>query len=90
MGQQQRAALIRALLVRPALLLLDEPTGALDDEAAERVEALLQRRSREEGLAVLAATHQIQRARRWCHRFFRIHDGEVRPSDVLSPEEAPE
>jgi predicted ABC-type transport system involved in lysophospholipase L1 biosynthesis ATPase subunit len=56
-GEMQRVALCRALLRRPRLLLADEPTGNLDEESGARVMDLLLRLAREEGSALLYATH---------------------------------
>jgi putative ABC transport system ATP-binding protein len=57
-GQRQRAAVARALLARPALLLLDEPVSALDPANTEAVEALIAELAREAGSAVLLASHK--------------------------------
>jgi putative ABC transport system ATP-binding protein len=56
-GEQQRVAIARALAKRPALLLADEPTGALDLPAARRVLAILQGLNAEQGLTVILITH---------------------------------
>ena len=56
-GEQQRLALIRALIHRPALVLADEPTGNLDDAAASRARRLLFDQLRHRGTAALIATH---------------------------------
>jgi putative ABC transport system ATP-binding protein len=56
-GEQQRAAIARALLLRPALLCADEPTGNLDTASSEMVMDLLARLQREMGLTVVVATH---------------------------------
>lgn len=66
-GQQQRLALVRALLADPGVLLLDEPTSALDPEALQSVEDLLAERC-EAGLACLVVTHDRAQIERWCHR----------------------
>jgi putative ABC transport system ATP-binding protein len=59
-GQQQRVALARALLVRPALLLADEPTANLDDANAAAVLELLAERARDAGATLLVATHDAR------------------------------
>lgn len=56
-GEQQRAAIARAVLNRPAVLLADEPTSALDDVNAEAVMALLNAQAKETGAALVVATH---------------------------------
>lgn len=56
-GELQRAALARALVHEPALVIADEPTGNLDSENGQRVLELLRRLNRETGVAVLLATH---------------------------------
>lgn len=75
-GQRQRVALARALLLRPALLLCDEPTGNLDGETAEVVTSLLARQARDEGAAVLAVTHtrQVLRA---AQRALKLEGGKL-------------
>ena len=62
-GERQRLALLRALSVGPSVLLLDEPTGALDPEATKAVEALVMTLCRE-GLAVVWITHDPEQAQR--------------------------
>jgi putative ABC transport system ATP-binding protein len=56
-GQAQRAAIARALLLRPTLVLADEPTASLDDASCEAVTSLLRSSASEEGAALLVATH---------------------------------
>jgi polar amino acid transport system ATP-binding protein len=73
-GEQQRAAIARALAMDPEVLLLDEPTSALDDARAERLTELL-RRLVEAGLALVAVTHDAEFARRLGGRVFRLEDG---------------
>jgi UDP-glucose/iron transport system ATP-binding protein len=68
-GEKQRLALVRALLLNPAVLLLDEPTGPLDQESVARVEALLHERIAA-GIAVLLVTHDTSQAERLAlHRY---------------------
>ena len=75
-GEQQRAALARALITRPKLLLADEPTGDLDNRTAEVIFELIARLHREHQLSSLIATHNYSFARR-CHRVLRIEAGWV-------------
>ncbi len=63
-GEQQRVAIARALANSPRLLLADEPTGNLDPHTAEEVFALLLRVAREQGVATLVATHNVELALR--------------------------
>lgn len=65
-GQQQRACLVRALLVEPAVVLLDEPTSALDEQAMESVEDLLTDQADQNGLAVVVVSHSRSQAQRMC------------------------
>jgi len=63
-GEQQRVALVRALLVDPDVLLLDEPTSALDPDATSAVEKLI----RESGKGILLVTHDAALSQRSCAR----------------------
>ena len=75
-GEQQRAALARALITKPKLLLADEPTGDLDNRTAETVFTLISRLHGEHGLSSLIATHNHAFARR-CNRVLRLESGRV-------------
>jgi putative ABC transport system ATP-binding protein len=59
-GEAQRAAIARALVVRPQLLIADEPTSSLDDANAQQVGALLLRLARDHGTTLLVATHDAR------------------------------
>jgi ABC-type lipoprotein export system ATPase subunit len=63
-GEQQRAALARALVTEPDLVLADEPTGNLDRENGEKVETLLETEVRSRGAALVLVTHNEALARR--------------------------
>jgi len=75
-GEQQRAALARALITKPKLLLADEPTGDLDSHTADSVFELIARLHRDYQLSSLIATHNFAFARR-CHRVLRLANGRV-------------
>ena len=63
-GERQRVAVVRALINQPALLLADEPTGALDHASATALGQLLVELNREEGVTLIVATHAPDLARR--------------------------
>ncbi len=73
-GEQQRVAIARACITRPALILADEPTGNLDTSAGDQVGELLASFCRDEGRAVLLATHN-ERLARLCDRRVLLCDG---------------
>jgi putative ABC transport system ATP-binding protein len=75
-GEKQRFALVRALLPSPPVLLLDEPTGPLDQESVVRVEALLQERMAT-GTSILLATHDPNQAERLGSRRYRMAAGRL-------------
>ena len=72
-GQQQRVAVARALVGDPAVLLADEPTGALDPATGDEIMALFETLSRQ-GVAVVVVTHSAEVAAR-CHRQTRMTEG---------------
>ena len=84
-GEQQRAALARALVTRPRLLMADEPTGDLDNRTAELVFALIARLHRDYRLTSLLVTHNLDFARR-CDRVLRMHQGQV---EEIEPQSLP-
>jgi lipoprotein-releasing system ATP-binding protein len=75
-GEQQRAALARALITKPKVLLADEPTGDLDNRTAEAVFELISRLHRDYQLTSVVATHNHAFARR-CHRVLRLEAGRL-------------
>lgn len=72
-GQAQRAAVARAIIHKPALLLADEPTGNLDSHAGNNILTLL-REIADRGQTILMATHSPEAAK-WCDRAIRLQDG---------------
>jgi putative ABC transport system ATP-binding protein len=75
-GERLRLALVRALMMRPTVLLLDEPTAALDAASVTAVESLIKTRMRT-GLAVLWVTHDAEQAKRMAHRLLVVEAGQV-------------
>lgn len=75
-GEQQRVAIARALANHPAVILADEPTGNLDEKTAETVMAVFLKVAKEEGVAALMATHNLELAAR-LERTLRVHGGKV-------------
>jgi lipoprotein-releasing system ATP-binding protein len=75
-GEMQRAAIARALVARPALLLLDEPTGNLDSQTGQGVLELLRDLNRERGLTMMMVTHDFQIAAQ-ADRIVRLADGRI-------------
>jgi lipoprotein-releasing system ATP-binding protein len=81
-GEQQRAAVARALVNDPELLLADEPTGNLDARNGERLMDLLGEARRRRGLTVVLASHNERLAQR-CDRVLRLEDGILREAGAL-------
>ena len=75
-GEQQRVAVARALVTEPSVLLADEPTGELDERAAEALHALLREMHRERQLSSVIATHNMQLAKS-CDRILRLEGGRL-------------
>jgi putative ABC transport system ATP-binding protein len=83
-GQQQRVAIGRTLAARPALILADEPTGALDEATGDAVMALALELVRETGAALLMATHSARRAAA-LDRTLRLSNGGLAPDAPIPP-----
>lgn len=75
-GEQQRVALSRAMIMRPPLILADEPTGNLDQENGHLVMSLLEEQVREVGSTLILITHDPELAKR-CDRQIHILDGRI-------------
>jgi len=76
-GQRQRIAIARALIVKPALLVLDEPTSALDVTMAQQILRLLQGLQKSHGLSYLLITHDVEVVQAMAHRVIVMKDGEI-------------
>jgi putative ABC transport system ATP-binding protein len=79
-GEQQRVALARAFVVKPAVLLADEPTGSLDFATGEKVMELMFELNREQGTTLVLVTHDRAIAQR-CERLITIEEGRVAMRD---------
>lgn len=75
-GEQQRAAIARALIHSPDLLLADEPTGNLDSQKGREILALIQTLSKENQMTVVMATHSREAAS-FGNRLIQLRDGEI-------------
>lgn len=82
-GQQQRVAIARAIVNEPAILLADEPTGALDSKTGVEIMDLFQSLHRENGQTVILVTHDAHVARH-TDRIIRLSDGKI-VSDEANP-----
>jgi ABC-type Fe3+/spermidine/putrescine transport system ATPase subunit len=80
-GEQQRVAIIRALVRDPSFLLLDEPTGALDGAARIALQNLVHEESQKRGMAILFVTHDIGFARSLAARFLLLEDLQLKNWD---------
>jgi lipoprotein-releasing system ATP-binding protein len=75
-GEQQRVAVARALVMQPAVLLADEPTGDLDEQSADALHALLREMHRAFGRTSVIATHNPRLAAA-CDRVLRLEGGRL-------------
>jgi lipoprotein-releasing system ATP-binding protein len=75
-GEQQRVAVARALIMRPSVLLADEPTGDLDEQTADALHALLREMHAAYGLTSIIATHNPRLAAA-CDRILRLEGGRL-------------
>ncbi len=80
-GQQQRVAIARALVNEPAILLADEPTGALDSKTGVEIMDLFQRLHEEQGQTVILVTHDAHVAKH-TKRIIKLSDGKIVSDEV--------
>ena len=86
-GEQQRAAIARALVNRPKILLADEPTGNLDSATGESILALLKEIQKNPGMTIIMVTHERPLAERFADRLAIMGDGKLLSNGA--PDEAP-
>ena len=75
-GEQQRAAIARALVNEPSIILADEPTGSLDSQTGDSILALLSGLNREHGVSIVMVTHRSDAAC-WSDRTIELRDGRI-------------
>jgi putative ABC transport system ATP-binding protein len=87
-GQAQRVAIARSMINKPGVILLDEPTGAVDTETAQQLVDLLKRLNQEDAVTIVIVTHDLEIARQ-ARRQIRLKDGKVVADEKVSTGAAP-
>ena len=86
-GQKNRVSLAKALINDPTVLLLDEPTAALDPETADFVRTFLEKYKEEKKISVLLASHNMDEVKRLCNSIMMMKDGKIvdngTPEDLI-------
>ncbi|MEP6752973.1 MAG: ABC transporter ATP-binding protein [Candidatus Dormiibacterota bacterium] len=83
-GQQQRVAIARSMVNQPSLILLDEPTGAVDTETAEQLISLLKSLNQQDKVTIVVVTHDLDVAKE-AKRQIRLKDGKVVADEAVAP-----
>ncbi|WP_428079539.1 ABC transporter ATP-binding protein [Candidatus Pelagibacter sp.] len=86
-GQKNRVSLAKALINDPTVLLLDEPTAALDPETADFIRTFLEKYKKEKKISVLLASHNMDEVKRLCNSVMMMKDGNIvdsgTPEDLI-------
>ena len=86
-GQKNRVSLAKALINDPTVLLLDEPTAALDPETADFIRTFLEKLKEEKKISVLLASHNVDEVKRLCNSVMMMKDGNIvdggTPEDLI-------
>jgi len=83
-GQRQRMLIARALMVRPQILILDEPLSGVDPESQKAIGELLLRLNREEGQAIFFSSHDLRMVRSVTDRVLRVDGGKIGWEEITS------
>ena len=86
-GQMQRVAIARSMVNQPSLILLDEPTGAVDTETAQQLVDLLKRLNREDRITIVLVTHDLDISAQ-ASRLIRLKDGKVLSDEKVATDGA--
>ena len=81
-GQQQRVSIARALLTKPAIVLADEPTGAVDSKTSNKIQDLFRSLNKELGITIIIVTHDISLANK-VNRVVMISDGKISTEKIM-------
>jgi ABC-type Mn2+/Zn2+ transport system ATPase subunit len=76
-GQKQRILIARALMVKPKIMILDEPLSGVDEESRKSISELLVQLTRQNGLAIFFSSHDIPMVRRVADRLLRVDKGKI-------------
>ncbi|MDI3534936.1 MAG: putative transport system ATP-binding protein [Thermosediminibacterales bacterium] len=82
-GEQQRVAIARAIVGDPAVILADEPTGALDSRSGENIMSIFRDLNHNQGKTIVQVTHEKSVAR-YGHKIFHLLDGEIERIEVVN------
>jgi ABC-type multidrug transport system ATPase subunit len=85
LGMHTKLAIARTLIHDPEILLLDEPTANLDPNSATIIENAIMNRTREKGIIIILATHNLNQAKRLANEVVHIYNGKI--VEVAGPEE---
>jgi putative ABC transport system ATP-binding protein len=85
-GQQQRVALARAIASDPAIILADEPTGALDSRTADEIMHIFRKLNEENGITIVLVTHEADIAL-FARRLVRFRDGEIQEDRPITAQD---
>ena len=82
LGMKQRLAIAQAIMEKPDLLILDEPTNALDEEGIEQIRKVISEEN-QRGATVLIASHNRQDIQLLCNKCFRMYEGRLYPEEAI-------